>query len=66
MRYQIKKQFQDEKFIEAVASRVYSSTGDVARYVGCSPQLANKRLHSLACDGQIKRTRLGNGWMYYI
>ena len=61
-----KKQFSDEAFIEAVSTLHYSNTGDVAKYIGCSRDLAWKRLESLAIGGMIKRTKLGNGWMYYI
>lgn len=60
------KQFSDEQFLEAVKSLHFSSSGDVAKYVGCSRDLAQRRLSTLVGDGQIKRTLIGKIWMYRI
>lgn len=53
-------------FVEAIeAEDGMASTTDVADYVGCSYELAYKRLHELADADRVSRTEIGNShaWM---
>lgn len=53
-------EFEPEVFVEAVEELGLSSTRDVADAVGCSYDLAYRRLKELADEGLVKGDKVGN------
>lgn len=53
-------EFEAEAFIEALQTTGLASTRDIADEVGCSYDLAYKRLKELADDGVIEGNKIGN------
>jgi len=60
------KSFSDSQFIEAVEKIPVASTQNVAENVGCSYDLAYRRLNDLYKSGQIQREEVGTSFIYYI
>jgi len=58
------EQYPTEAFLDAVASIDNATTSKVAEKVGCSYDLAYRRLHSLADDGKVVRTKVGGILMW--
>jgi len=52
-------QYSREEFIEAVEELDIVTTTKVADYVGCSYDLAYRRLHELAEEGEINKEDAG-------
>jgi predicted transcriptional regulator len=61
----ITSQYDDDKFIEAVAENEPASTSEVAETVGCSRRNADVRLKQLTEDGEVRSKKIGNSlsWM---
>lgn len=53
-------EFEPEVFIEAVQKLGLASTHDIADEVGCSYDLAYRRLKELADEGRIDGRKIGN------
>lgn len=53
-------EFESDAFVEAVQELGLASTRDVADAVGCSYDLAYRRLKDLADDGSVEGTKVGN------
>lgn len=53
-------EFEPKDFIEAVQMLELASTHDIADEVGCSYDLAYRRLKELADEGQIDGNKIGN------
>jgi len=53
-------EFEPEAFIEAVKELGLASTQDIADEVGCSYDLAYRRLKKLAEDENIESNKVGN------
>lgn len=53
-------------FLEAIRELPVASTQNVAEEVGCSYNLAYRRLGDLHEKGQLKREEVGNSFVYYI
>jgi predicted HTH transcriptional regulator len=53
-------EYKPEAFIEAVEKLGLASTRDVADEVGCSYDLAYRRLKELADEGNIEGNKIGN------
>lgn len=54
-------------FIEAIeAESGLASTTDVADHVGCSYELAYKRLQELADEGKVESKRIGNSHAWTV
>jgi len=53
-------EFEPEAFVDAVHELGLSSTQEVADEVGCSYDLAYRRLRELADEGYIKGEKIGN------
>ncbi|WP_254840047.1 transcriptional regulator [Natronomonas marina] len=58
--------YPDDAFVEAVESLHVASTSNVAEYVGCSYDLAYRRLDTLFGDNEIKREKVGRAFVFYI
>jgi len=53
-------EFESETFIEAVDELGLASTRDIADEVGCSYDLAYRRLKELADEGLVEGNKVGN------
>ncbi len=58
--------FSDDAFIQAVDSLPVASTQHVADVVGCSYDLAYRRLITLYEKEIIQREEVGNSFVYYV
>jgi CTP-dependent riboflavin kinase len=58
--------FADSDFLNAVESVPVASTQNVADEVGCSYDLAYRRLKQLFDDDEIEREEVGGSFVYYI
>lgn len=52
-------QYPRQEFIEAVRELEMATTTKVAEYVGCSYDLAYRRLHEFEEEGEISKTDVG-------
>lgn len=57
-------EFKPEAFVEAVQKLESCSTHDVADEVGCSYNLAYRRLKKLAEEGNIEGNKIGNTYVW--
>lgn len=53
-------EFEPEAFVEAVQELGLASTRDIADEVGCSYDLAYRRLKELADEGLVEGNKVGN------
>lgn len=60
------KQYLREEFLEAVAGIENATTKNVADEVGCSYDLAYRRLTKLADDGEITRIEIGSSFVWTL
>lgn len=58
--------YSDSSFIEAVRDLPVASTQNVAEKVGCSYNLAYRRLGNLFKKGELEREEVGNSFVYYM
>jgi len=58
--------YPDSDFVEAVSELPVASTQNVAEEVGCSYDLAYRRLGDLLDEGYLEREEVGNSFAYYI
>ena len=58
------KQFPDEAFLNAVSALDTPTTTNVANHVGCSYDLAYRRLHEYFEAGKIGRVEVGNTFLW--
>lgn len=58
--------FSNDDFIDVIESVPVASTQIVADEVGCSYDLAYRRLNLLYQEGEIRREEVGNSFIYYI
>jgi len=58
--------YPDSDFIGATQELPVASTQNVADEVGCSYDLAYRRLKDLFENGEIEREEVGNSFVYYI
>ena len=58
--------FPDADFIEAVRAVPVASTQNVADEVGCSYDLAYRRLTTLYEENRVQREEVGNSFVYYV
>lgn len=61
---QFKKQYPVQSFLRAVVELDTPTTSKVAQYVGCSYDLAYRRLDSLATQGEICKQEVGNSLLW--
>jgi ribosomal protein S25 len=61
-----RESFRDEVFLKAFEQGSVLSTKEVADKVGCSYNLAYKRLGELAEEGRIKGKIIGNSCAWWI
>ncbi|PSQ37632.1 transcriptional regulator [Halobacteriales archaeon SW_10_66_29] len=60
------KQYPDEDFISTVESLPVASTQNVADEVGCSYDLAYRRLQDLEEEGDIVREEVGGSFVWTV
>ncbi|RKS83482.1 hypothetical protein BDK61_2867 [Haloarcula quadrata] len=60
------QQYQSEAFLEAVSSINNATTSRIADEVGCSYDLAYRRLKSLEEEDEIKREEVGGSFVWMI
>ena len=58
--------YPDSAFFKAVRQIPVASTQNVAEEVGCSYDLAYRRLGDLYDENKIEREEVGNSFVYYI
>lgn len=58
--------YSDSDFVQAVNDLPVASTQLVADQVGCSYDLAYRRLKKLYEEGEIQREEVGTSFVYYI
>jgi hypothetical protein len=58
--------YPDSAFFEAVRQLPVASTQNVAEEVGCSYDLAYRRLGDLFEKGALEREEVGNSFVYYL
>lgn len=58
--------YADEDFVSAVESVPVASTQNVADQVGCSYDLAYRRLNQLFENGAVEREDVGGSFVYYV
>ena len=57
-------QYEDESFLVAVSSLPVASTQRVADEVGCSYDLAYRRLRELADEGYVRGEKVGGSYVW--
>ena len=60
------REYSDEEFIDAVKSLESSSTSEVADHMGCSSDLAYRRLTELAEEGRIESEKIAGNYRWFI
>lgn len=60
------EQYASDEFLEAIGQIDHATTSEVATAVGCSYDLAYRRLNALADGGVIKRTEIGATFIWEI
>jgi CTP-dependent riboflavin kinase len=63
---QFTEEYDDEAFLSAIESLPVPSTQNVADEVGCSYDLAYRRLKSMREDGEIKKEEVGGSFIWVI
>lgn len=58
------EQYPREAFLRAVAEIENATTAKVAEEVGCSYDLAYRRLNDLVEEGEITRTQIGSSFIW--
>jgi CTP-dependent riboflavin kinase len=58
--------YPDSAFLDAVHKLPVASTQNVADEVGCSYDLAYRRLNDLYDEEEVEREEVGNSFVYYI
>lgn len=58
--------YPDSAFVSAVRDLPVASTQNVADKVGCSYDLAYRRLGDLYTDEKIEREKVGSSFIYYV
>lgn len=53
-----------EAFLDAVENIENATTAKIAEEVGCSYDLAYRRLNTLTDDGDVKRTEIGSSFVW--
>lgn len=61
---QFEEEYPDEMFLEAIDELDVATTSEVAEYVGCSYDLAYRRLHTLANEGAVTKIEAGNSFIW--
>lgn len=61
---QFSEQYPREAFLNAVDNLEVATTSNVAEAVGCSYDLAYRRLHDLAADGHVESTDVGGSFIW--
>lgn len=60
------EQYPKEAFLAAVESLDNATTTKIAEEVGCSYDLAYRRLTSLSDTGEIRHTRVGSSFVWFL
>lgn len=60
------EQYPEEAFLEAVERLDTATTTEIAEEVGCSYDLAYRRLNTLADEGKIQRKEIGPSFVWSI
>lgn len=63
---QFQESYPDEDFISAIESLPVASTQNIADEVGCSYDLAYRRLQSLEEDGEIEHENVGGSFVWLL
>jgi CTP-dependent riboflavin kinase len=63
---QFNEQYDDEDFISAIDALSVASTQNVADRVGCSYDLAYRRLKALKEDGEVNKEEVGGSFVWTI
>lgn len=58
------KQYPDEEFLSAVKDLPVASTQNVADEVGCSYDLAYRRLNEMGEEGEISKEEVGTSFVW--
>lgn len=58
------EQYGDEAFIQAVENVENATTTEIAEEVGCSYDLAYRRLNALAQSNEVNRTKIGSSFVW--
>lgn len=58
-------EFTDEDFLAAVEAIESGSTADIAEEVGCSPDLAYRRLRDLAEEGRVGSEKIAGNFRWF-
>lgn len=61
---QFNQEYPRDQFIEAIDELGTPTTSSIANYVGCSYNLAYRRLTKLAEDGEISKTKVGKTYLW--
>lgn len=61
-----RENYPDSLFIEAVFELPVASTSNIAKEVGCSYDLAYRRMNELHETGEVQREKVGGSFVYYI
>ena len=59
-----REQYPKELFVEAVGDLDTATTSNVAERVGCSYDLAYRRLNALSEQGDVKKTDVGGSFVW--
>lgn len=61
---QFREQYSGELFLEAVVELDVATTSKVAEHVGCSYDLAYRRLNTLSERGEVEKTDVGGSFVW--
>lgn len=60
------EEYPQKRFEEAITAVEPATTSKVAEYVGCSYDLAYRRLTDLETDGEVTKTEVGNSFVWNL
>ena len=63
---QFREEYPQESFIEAIGEIDSATTTKVAEHVGCSYDLAYRRLNALQDEGVVSRVTVGNTFLWLV
>ncbi|SEL20261.1 hypothetical protein SAMN04488691_103237 [Haloferax larsenii] len=63
---QFTEQYQQEAFLKAVGKLDHATTSKVAEEVGCSYDLAYRRLNALADEEKVSRIEIGSSFVWTL
>lgn len=63
---QYEPEFTDDEFLAAIETHDTATTTKIAETVGCSYDLAYRRLHQLVEENELRKEKIGNTFVWKL